>query len=817
MTELAETSSTFSFGGHCPSLGHCETLRRSATLAGSVGRPSAAELAAAVLLIGRKYADRAAFTIGVRHAEWAEAASLARISADMPAQLTLASHVRAVAANLADITPGPAVTDQPRLALLCVLDGAAGPGLTADLADLIVSAEADGDGVMLHVDHHSHAHDSAFADHMLGHLANLMGQFTDCPDRSLGSTSLLTAPEHEQLRMVNATRHPQASTIYQLFQAQVATRAQWPAISHEYGTVTYRQLAGQADALARALSALGIDRHSRVAFVLGKSPLLVVAMLAIIRLGAAYVPVEANLPASRRAKMLSDSDSKLLVTDVPDVVANVPVLFLGPDADVLSRPPRPAAPAGDTVEDRAGSTPTDIAYIMYTSGTTGAPKGVQVSHRAVVRLVYDTDYADLGPETRILQTGAIAFDAATFEIWGAILNGGTVALTPVETVLDARRLAAAIARHRVNTMWLTAGLFNQLVEQDPAVFNGCQVLTGGEAASARHFASAIAACPDSTFTNCYGPTENTTFSTAYRATDLSDDVDGTIPIGRPITNSTAYVLDSEGNPQPVGVPGELCVGGAGLSDGYLGRPNLNERVFVHAGPDAERLYRTGDIAYWTEEMTLRFVGRADDQVKIRGFRVELAEVENYLGRATGVAEAVALVRRDENGAAVLCAYYTADRQMAATDLRQALRRELPEYMVPTRFQQLEKIPLTSNHKVDREALVNLEPLEADRDPEPRKPRTPHEISAVKVFADLLGLPEVGLDDDFFALGGHSLLAMRLWSRIRETIDTRIGLDEVLAHPTAGAVAELAERVTAQDGESDRPAARLVRPKLMRRP
>ncbi|MEU9862160.1 non-ribosomal peptide synthetase [Streptomyces sp. NPDC047971] len=791
-----EAPSVFPVAGSCPqAAGPCGTVRRSALLPAAVaqgmGERTDDHLLAAVTLLGRKYADSTSFRAGVRAAGAARDTATATLAVAMPAERTLAEH-------LAEVTAGPAAgPGSTPPALVCVTGGPA-----ADHGDavLTVSAERTGDELTLHVDGHGHLFDAESTERALGHLVTVLTALVRTPHTTVGALALPTAAERERLTGFSGSRgtYPRDASVYELFAAQAAARPDALAVVHDGGTsLTYRRLADEAERLAHLLHAHGARRHSRIAFLMDKTDRLMVTVLAILRLGAAYVPLTPGLPFSRRDFLLADSGAALLVTDDATITADIPVLDLGGSHEI---------PAGHTLPAHEGS-PLDTAYVMYTSGTTGTPKGVLVNNRAVVRLVRDTDYVDLSPRTTVLQTGAIAFDATTFEFWGALLNGGTLVLAPTETVLDTIELGAAIRRHGVDTLWLTAPLFNQIVDQDPAVLAGCQVLAGGEALSAPHIAAALAACPDSVFINGYGPTENTTFSVAHRITGTEGD---RVPIGRPIAHSTAYVLDRDGNPQPIGIAGELHVGGDGLSDGYLGRPELNERAFVSGGIDVpERLYRTGDIARWTPDGLLEYLGRADGQIKIRGYRVEPAEIESQLLRLPGVREAVVLLRPRPGGASALCAYVTGDTALDLGALHAALGRELPEHMVPVGFWQVDAIPLTRNHKVDREALTALEPVEPAESArsEGRAPGSAREETVAAIFAEVLGVPAVSVDDDFFDLGGHSLLAIRVWSQVRSALGVEFELRQVLDTPTvAGLVASL-------DG-GGAPAA--ARPKLVRR-
>ncbi|MGW0209065.1 non-ribosomal peptide synthetase, partial [Streptomyces sp. NPDC003233] len=757
-------------GTLCPADGWCSRSKRSLRLDRAdlpdEPRDLTVEILGAVLILARRYGNATAFRIGARLGNRAVSDGIAGISSKLPSDATTVEHLASVAAALAAAEAGEQPYQEPEPGLMCSLSRTA-PG-DADRFPLVVSFTHTAEGVELHLDHHEHVVDAAGADRMLGHLALLTEQLRS-PERRLRELQMLTGPELELLRAWNDTDrgYPRDASVWELFARQADEGPERVAVAHDDGALTYGRLREQALELASRLHGLGIRRGSRVAVQLTKSPWVLVTVLAVLRLGAAYVPIGVDTPARRRDLLLGDSGCDLLVVDTDGGDAPVPVVDLR----------APAAEAGGGPLPAPDSAPEDIAYIMYTSGTTGTPKGVPIPHRAVIRLVRNTDYAPLTPDTIILQTGALAFDATTFEYWGALLNGGAVVLLPTDTVLDASRLAAAVRRHGVTDLFLTTALFNQIVDQDPAALDGCRVLVGGEALSPRHVATAMAACPHSEFRNVYGPTENTTFSLSHLVTRPETD---RIPLGRPIANSTAYVMDRDGNPQPIGVPGEIWVGGDGLGTGYLNRPELTRDVFVHGGPRVPApLYRTGDLGRWDEAGRINYLGRADHQVKIRGYRVELAEVESHVRRQPGVNEAAVLLRRDADGSPALCAYYTVAGPVAHGTLRAALAAELPAYMVPTRYQRLDTMPLSRNHKIDRAALAALEPSDETRPPRVgRPPRGDLEIGIASVYADVLGVASVTADDDFFDLGGHSLLAIKLWSRIRAELGRDFDLRQV---------------------------------------
>ncbi|MEU7134966.1 non-ribosomal peptide synthetase [Streptomyces sp. NPDC046261] len=793
----ADVPTRFPFAGTCPATEPCRTTRSTrvlpAGLTSRIGDRAEELICAATLVLARKYTDSTAFCLGIRRTTWSPADPAHDLVASMPSSLRVADHLASVTAALRAVrAPGPGQEATSRI--VCVLDGPA----AASGAELVVSHERSGDGALaLHADADEHRFGAPFAQRMLGHLEHLLHQLCDGGRPTVGELRVTTDAEVGQLRALNRTEreYPREAGLYQLFAEQAAARPDAVAIGHDDGPTSYRCLRRQAEELALLLHDRGVTPGSRVAFMLERTPRLLAVVLAIVRLGASYVPLDPGTPAERRAFLLADSGAGLLVTDDPRVTAGIPVLDL-------------TAPRTDTGEDRVlppPAGPEAEAYVMYTSGTTGRPKGVMIDQRAVVRLVRNTDFADLSPDTRILQTGALAFDATTFEFWGALLNGGTVVLVPGTTVLDPARLRAAVEEHRVNLMFLTAALFNQLVDQDPTALAGCHVLIGGEALSPDHVARARAACPTSTFSNVYGPTENTTFSVAQRITGTYP---GRIPIGRPIANSTAWVLDRDGAPQPLGVPGELFVGGDGVSTGYLGRPELDRAAFVQApAVTGGRLYRTGDIACWTEEGLLDYLGRADQQVKIRGYRIEPGEVEVQLGLLPDVRETAVVLSPRADGMPALRAFFTAERRLDPAALGARLAEVLPDYMVPAAIQQVPRMPRTRNNKIDRGALDAL-PLPASPTAGGgRAPRTALETTVAAAFAEVLGVASVSLDDDFFRLGGHSLRMMRLWNRIRSLTGVPVELGQVLENPTVAGVVALLEQGA---------AGTVTRPRLVRR-
>jgi amino acid adenylation domain-containing protein len=425
--------------------------------------------------------------------------------------------------------------------------------------------------------------------------------------------------------------------------------------------------------------------------------------------------------------------------------------------------------------------PTDLAYAIFTSGSTGKPKATIVEQMNVVRLVKNNNFVQLEAGDRLLQTGALEFDASTFEIWGALLNGLELFLADKDKILIAEELKLLIEKYEINTMWLTSPLFNQLLQTDIEIFRGLKnLLVGGDVLSPFHINRLRARFPRLNVINGYGPTENTTFSTTHLIHKKYDD---NIPIGNPIANSTVYIIDSAGDLTPGGAPGELCVGGDGVARGYLNNPELTAQRFVKNSFLTDgRLYKTGDLARWLPDKNIEFIGRIDQQVKIRGIRIELGEIENQLLTHDKIEDAVVIINENHEGDRRICAYFAANSELNISGLKFYLAKELPDYMIPVHFVQLPKLPLTPNGKVDKKLLPTPGITIAD---DYVAPRNRLEKKLVKVWSEVLAIEGsiIGIDTDFFELGGHSLNATVLVSKLHKELNVKVPLTEIFQTPT----------------------------------
>ncbi|HYO69311.1 MAG TPA: amino acid adenylation domain-containing protein, partial [Archangium sp.] len=633
--------------------------------------------------------------------------------------------------------------------------------------------------------------DEATVARMAGQFQVLLEGIVSNPEAPLSSLPLLTAQERQRVLVEwndTSTAYPADATLHALFEQQVAQRPEATALLFGEQKFTYAQLDALANQLAWRLRHMGVGPDALVALCLERSPELIISLLAILKAGGAYVPLDTSYPAQRLSFMLEDSRPRLLLTtralsaQLP--AHTIPSLLLD-ETDTSQEPSTPPP---------SGATARNLAYVDFTSGSTGRPKGVAIEHRSVARLIRGVRYADLSAGHTFLLIAPISFDASTLEVWGALLNGATLAVFPPQSPGDVALLAQVLAQHRVSTLHLTAGLLTHMVDSQLEAMRGLkQLLTGGDVVSPTHVRRVLEELRIPV-TACYGPTEGTTFTSCWRMSEPSQ-VGTTVPIGTPISNTQVYLLDAAFQPVPIGVPGQLYIGGDGLARGYLSQPELTAERFLpnpfSSSPGA-RLYHTGDLARWRADGVLEFLGRADTQVKIRGFRIEPAEVEAALLSHPSVRECVVLAREFSAGDKRLVAYAVphAGLTLESSALRTHLQQSVPEFMVPSAFVLLEALPLTPNGKVDRKALPAPHTGPQEEESVQEAPRNPVEELVAVLMAEVLSVPRVGLHENFFSLGGHSLLATRLVSLLRAAFQVTLNLRAIFKAPTAAGLTEL---------------------------
>lgn len=582
-------------------------------------------------------------------------------------------------------------------------------------------------------------------------------------------------------------------TITELFAGRVRCTPAATALRFRGEEMTYWQLDLRAEHLAHRLRAAGVGPESVVGVCFERSFEMIVALVGVLKAGAAYLPLDPDEPTVRLRFMLEQADARVLLTHEPvgDTLPNLGVTVFTVDSGEGDIRPLPPSGSAD-----------GLVYVRYTSGSTGHPKGVAVPHRGVVRLVHDTDWLEFGPQETFLQLCALTFDPSELEIWGALLNGGCLVIHPPGP-LSLPELAECLRSEKITTLWLTAGLFHRMVDHHVDSLGGLrQLVAGGDVLSPAHVNRVRRAHPHVRLVNGYGPTENTCFTTAHTVTRQ---VGTTVPIGTPIAGTRVYLLDEDLRPVPDGEWGELYTGGAGLARGYLNRPALTAQCFL---PDpfvpGERMYRVGDVVRRTQGGVLEFRGRVDDQVKIAGYRIEPGEIVAVLTDQPGVAEAVVLARDDVTpGEKVLVAYVATKLQAEDLALRQALRHRLPRHMIPTAIVVMPEFPLTRAGKIDRAALPVPKLVPRGVDTAYETPKTPVEAKLAGVFADALAVERVGLHDNFFDIGGNSLIAADILARLRDELAVDLPASRLFfENPTVAGLAAHAHPADDKDKPCD---------------
>lgn len=575
------------------------------------------------------------------------------------------------------------------------------------------------------------------------------------------------------LNQLNNTQseYPSDQSIQSLFKECCDVNASKTALVYGEFKLTYHELDQWSNHIAAVLKCKNLNPESIVPLIVNRSPEYVAGMLGILKAGYAYLPLADNLPPTRLIELLEDCKAECILTNqhIDSDLSQFEVIPL--TIENIEK--------HDEKSNFYRSAPRDLAYVMYTSGSTGKPKGVMVEHRSVIRLVKNTNYIDFYPEDQILLTGAVSFDATTFEVWGALLNGLTLHLVDETILLDPDKLGSYIHHHQITILWLTASLFTQMVNLNINLFQGLRVLlAGGDVLSTDHVNQLIRTYPQLKIINGYGPTENTTFSTTYL---IERPLNTSIPIGTPIANSTAFVMNADRKLVPVGCKGELFVGGDGLARGYFNLPDLTAERFVnHPYLNHERLYRTGDIVRLQEDGCIEFMGRKDNQIKIRGFRIELGEIEFNLQNRTDLKEATVILNKDTAGNKMLVAFVVPKENFDPDLLKSELNENLPQYMVPSQFFQFDRLPLNQNGKVDKKALTEYL-NDAQNSRQVLLPTNDSEKYLYQIWKENLNINQFSIEDNFYDLGGNSISAIQIQMQINDAYS--LTLNDFFKYPT----------------------------------
>ena len=719
---------------------------------------------------------------------------------------------------------------QPADRMRLDLDGAMVSPVNIDAVsaryDLTFALDDHGHGLDLVLHYADDLFTARTARRMAAGFERVLHALVDTPEQTIGRLSLLA--DRDLRRETGGSdvvdgRSPPPEGIAARFRSVVAENGDRPALEDAAGvSLSYAELDAVSDRVAAALDRRNIGRGQRVGLHMQRGPDQVIAMLGVLKAGAAYIPLDPEQPTARLAQMALDGSVDLVVSDAVEPLDGLP-----PGCSTVSVSDLTLGEGSVRTVDR---TARDTAYVMFTSGSTGRPKGIAIPDRAVLRLVLDPGYLAFSQGRRVAQIATTAFDAATFEIWGPLLTGGTCVIIDRAATYDPSDLASALARARVDAAFLTTAVFNRAARSEAGVFDGlADVLFGGEAVDPDAVRVARDRWPELRVTHVYGPTETTTFASFFPVTEVEEGV-RTVPIGRPIRATALYVLDENLMPVPRGVPGELYIGGDGLADGYVGRPGQTAETFQadpFASAPGARMYRTGDLVRRRDDGALEYLGRIDRQIKLRGFRIEPGEIEAAIRRAVG-SDVDAFVdarrtggQRGRTGDDHVLFGWVAGTDVTAEGekaLREALATDLPDWMVPRRIVALDRLPLTPNGKVDRAALTT--PIAADGQEAPVSAaafETETQQLLASLWSELLDGAHVGKDDSFFALGGHSLLGVRLVASIRERFSVDLPLKTVFERADLEAMAAAIDTLKSEDRGGSASAPTIARRSRRSRP
>jgi amino acid adenylation domain-containing protein len=666
--------------------------------------------------------------------------------------------------------------------------------------DLFLSAKESAGGLAVTVEYSTDLFEAATIQRLMRHYQNLLETLVANPNQRISEMSFLSDSELHQLLVEwneTTTEFPN-KCLGELFEIQAEKNSEQIAIVTNEGDISYKQLNERSNKIAHHLRRLGARPNSPIGIFMERSALMTTGILGILKSGGAYLPMDSSYPQTRLQHMIEDADVKVILT-TKEKLSQLPktqakAICLDTDWEIF---------AAESEENPANvNQPTDLAYVIYTSGSTGKPKGTLIPHRAVNRLVFNTNYVQIDSADRIAHISNVSFDAATFELWGTLLHGARLVILNKDLVLSPKEFISELQTQKITTMFLTTALFNLLARENPNAFQTLKtVMFGGEACDPAAVRRVLENNPPERLLHVYGPTETTTFATWHHIQTVAEGAQ-TIPIGRPISNTTAYLVDSNFNPVPAGVPGEIFIGGDGLAQGYLNRPELSEEKFVSVPaskisifPQGEnqavKLYRTGDIARYLPDGSIEFIGRKDHQIKLRGFRIELGEIESAINSHPAIKDAVIALKENENEKKLVAYYVSVEGAAVSTaDLREYLKQRLPDYMTPSIFFEVAELALNPNGKIDRHKLPSLEEISFETETEISSAKDELELKLTWIWQKVLGLQTIGVKDNFFELGGHSLLAVRLFSEIEKTFGCQLPLATLFKAPTIEQLAGL---------------------------
>ncbi|WP_156483870.1 non-ribosomal peptide synthetase, partial [Metabacillus fastidiosus] len=615
------------------------------------------------------------------------------------------------------------------------------------------------------------------------HIKNVTVQFAANDNKKLSEIDLLSEAERNTLiHSLNQTKcnYPKDKLIHQLFEEQVEKTPDHVAVNFGDKNLTYQDLNDKSNQVAEMLREKGVQSDTIVGIIVDRSFEMIIGIMGILKSGAAYLPIDPDTPIDRIGYMLKDSNAAMLLTKnlfMEQFKFDLETINLD-TVDLLRYSKENLQPINYS---------SDAAYIIYTSGSTGIPKGVIIPHYSAIRVVKNTNYIDIYDSDSILQLSNYSFDGSVFDIFGALLNGARLVMIDKDTVINLSKLSQVIRTENISIMFITTALFNTLVDLElDCLENIRKILFGGERVSVQHVQKALKRIGKDKLVHVYGPTESTVYATYYFINDATE----IIPIGKPLANTSAFIVDKNNQLLPFGVPGELCISGDGLSKGYLNNDELTVEKFV-SNPfvPGERMYRTGDLVRMLPDGNIEFLDRIDHQVKIRGYRIELGEIENQLLKHDEVKEAVVIAKKDKDDQPYLCAYFTSDKPRVELikGIRTILTKDLPDYMIPAFFVQLEKLPLTTNGKIDRKVLP--EPDESSFTVDYTAPTNKVEEKLLSIWQDILGVKKVGINQHFFEVGGHSLKATTMISRIHKELKVEVPLRQIFQTPTIKGIGE----------------------------